>query len=55
MESTFASVQDVCSALNDQASLLNADAPLRKEQKRVALMQLNVQSNTSGLIPSGKK
>jgi hypothetical protein len=55
MDSTFASVQDVCSALNEQASQLNASAALLKEQKRIALMQLKVQSNAGGLIPSGTK
>jgi hypothetical protein len=55
MESTFASVQDVCSALNEQAHFQNAGAALLREQKRIALMQLKVHTNTGGLIPSGKK
>jgi hypothetical protein len=55
MESTLASVQDFCSALNNQASQLNAGAALLREQKRIALMQLKVHPSGAGLIPSGKK
>ena len=55
MESTFASVQDVCSALNEQASSLSTNAALLQEQKRNALMQLKVHPSAAGLIPSGKK
>ncbi|KAL4524956.1 hypothetical protein Ndes2526B_g07141 [Nannochloris sp. 'desiccata'] len=55
MESTLASVQDFCSALNNQASHLNAGAAFLREQKRIALMQLKVHPSGAGLIPSGPR
>ena len=56
MDREFASVHDVCRAINSSAAQRAADAALLHQQKQSVLMTLKQQQPASpGLLPSGKQ